>query len=91
MELLKAKVSIDPAFLGLPNNITEIKYLYIKSQVTDLDAFKFPNLARENLENVIEKFFSSENEKVFGLFGVSGSGKSTLIQLRFYEDIMNWH
>ena len=43
MELLKAKIISDPTSLGLPENIEEIKKLYIKTEVTNLDAYKYPN------------------------------------------------
>ena len=43
----------NPSSLGLPENIKEIKRLYIKSEVTDLDSFKYPNLLREDLNITI--------------------------------------
>ena len=41
MALLKQKLINDPSSLGLPSNIQEIKKLYIKSEVTDLDVYKY--------------------------------------------------
>ena len=49
MELLKNKIIYDPSSLGLPENIEDIKKLYIKTEVTNLDACKYPNLEREDL------------------------------------------
>lgn len=43
MEKLKLKAVNDPSSLGLPENIEEIKKLYIKSEVTELDPYKIPN------------------------------------------------
>ena len=90
MDLLKIKVTNDPSSLGLPENIEEIKKLYLKTEVTNLDAYKYPNLEREDLLKTIDDFFVSNKDNVFGLFGASGSGKSTLIQLKYYEEVKNW-
>ena len=43
MRLLKQRVINDPSSLGLPENIEEIRKLYIKTEVTNLDSFKYPN------------------------------------------------
>lgn len=43
MKSLKEKIISDPASLGLPENIEEIKKLYIKTDVTNLDAYKYAN------------------------------------------------
>ena len=59
MELLKAKIISDPTSLGLPENIEEIKKLYIKTEVTNLDAYKYPNQEREDLVVTIDMFFTS--------------------------------
>ena len=60
MELMKLKIISSPSSLGLPENIDEIKKLYIKSEVTDQDAFKYQNLQRLDLRNTIDNFFNND-------------------------------
>ena len=43
MRMLKSKVLSDPSSLGLPESIEKIRKLYIKTEVTNLDDYKYPN------------------------------------------------
>ena len=43
MNQLKLKVTNDPKSLGFPENIEDIKKMYIKTEVTNLDDYKYNN------------------------------------------------
>ena len=62
---------------------------YILPEVSNLDPLIYPNLPRQDLQNLIKVFLDSKTQQVFALLGQAGSGKSIGLQKLFVESVLN--
>jgi len=91
IDKIRERLINDKSSIGINEDIEQTKDLYIKSEVTSLNPYKYANLETQDLSTKIDKFFDKNSDReVMLLLGVAGSGKSIALQLKFMEVIEKW-